>query len=129
MTINYSLIDDLMGLPGVAAAGGFTYRGDQNVYRGLMSDAEADVIAKAARATLEVVRMQGDILKMFTTVCSPGIKECGLEGGKGFAIRGTERTVCVVSNAFCIFDHHKTALNPVLRLMLERQADAPDVLI
>ncbi|OYY74598.1 MAG: hypothetical protein B7Y40_04460 [Gammaproteobacteria bacterium 28-57-27] len=129
MTINYSLIDELMELPGVMAAGGFTYRGDQNTYRGLMSDVEADILAKAARATLEAVRMQGDILKMFTTVCSPGVGECGLEGGKGLAVRGTERTICVVSNAFCIFDHHKTSLNPVLSLMLERQADAPDVLI
>lgn len=129
MTINYSLIEELLALPGAVAAGGFTFRGDQYEYQGLISDAEADVVAKMARATLEAVRMQGDILKMFTTVCSPGVKECGLAGGKGFAIRGTERTVCVVSNAFCIFDHHVIGLNSVLCLMLERQADAPDVLI
>ena len=105
MTINYSLIDELAKLPGVVAAGGFTYRGDQKVYRGQLSDAEAESIATAARATLETMRMQGDILKMFTTVCSPGVTECGLEGGKGFAVRGPLRTICVVSNAFCILDH------------------------
>ncbi|MEW6693239.1 MAG: DUF2173 family protein [Pseudomonadota bacterium] len=129
MTINYSLIDELAKLPGVVAAGGFTYRGDQKVYRGQLSDAEAESIATAARATLETMRMQGDILKMFTTVCSPGVKECGLEGGKGFAVRGPLRTLCVVSNAFCILDHQKASVTPILRLMLERQADAPDVLI
>lgn len=129
MTINYRLIDELAELPGVVAAGGFIFRGDQKVYRGQLKDAEAFAIATAARATLESIRMQGDILRMFTTVCLPGVKECGLEGGKGFAVRGPVRTICVVSNAFCIIDNAKTSLTPILRLMLERQADAPDVLI
>lgn len=129
MTINYSLIDELAKLPGVVAAGGFTYRGDQKAYRGQLSDADAFAIATAARATLEIMRMQGDVLQMFTTVCSPGVKECGFEGGKGFAVRGPARTICVVSNAFCILDNQQASLTPILRLMLERQTDAPDVLI
>jgi len=129
MTINYSLIDELAGQPGVVAAGGFTYRGDQKVFRGKLAEAEATAISVAARATLQAVRMQGDILQMFTTVCAPGVKECGLHGGKGFAVRGSKRSICVVSNAFCIVDNDKTSITPILQLMLKRQADAPDVLI
>ncbi len=129
MTINYSLIDALIKLPGVVATGGFTYRGDQTVCHGQLSEIEADTLAKAARATLEVMRMQGDILQMLTTVCAPRVKDCGLQGGKGFAFRGPLRTVCVVSNVFCIINNKEASLTPVLRLMLERQADAADVLI
>lgn len=129
MTINYSLLDELIKLPGVVATGGFTYRGDQTVSHGQINDTEADTIAKTARSMLEILRMQGDMLQMFTAESDPSNKDCGLQGGKGFAIRGPLRTICVISNAFCIINNKESSATPVLRLMLERQADAADVLI
>ncbi|OYV24982.1 MAG: hypothetical protein B7Z82_09030 [Halothiobacillus sp. 20-54-6] len=85
MTINYSLIDALIKLPGVVATGGFTYRGDQTVCHGQLSETEADMLAKAARATLEVMRMQGDILQMLTTVCPQG-QGLWTSRGQGFCV-------------------------------------------
>lgn len=124
-----SLLSELMDIRGVVAAGDFSYRGDQYTFIGKISDSDARIMARLSRANLQSIRVQGDVLQMTTTVCRPGVGDCGLQAGKGWLVRGSERSVCVVSNVFCVFETTKTSVNSVLQLMLERLADAPDILI
>jgi len=124
-----SLLSELLDLPGVVAAGNFAYRGDQYAYVGQISDAEARALTILCRSNLESIRMQGNMLQMLTTVCRPGAGECGLQAGKGWLSRGPERSVCVISNTFCILDNAEASVNAVLHLMLNRLADAPDILV
>ena len=124
-----SLVAELMDLPGVIAAGDYAYRGDQYTWRGDITEREARMISTLCRANLETVRMEGDMLAMFSRVCQPGGRGCGFERAKGWMVNGGERSVCVLSNVYCIFDNAEASMTSILRLMRERLKDAPDILI
>ncbi len=117
-----SVVGELMGLPGVIAAGEYSYRGDRYSYEGQMSEEMARMASVMCRATSLGVHME---CNMLGTVCD----DCGLVPGKGWAVRGPMFTVCVVSNVFCFLDNSAASLNKTLHLMVERLKDASDEMI
>ncbi len=118
-----SLISELAAMPGVIAAGEYSYRGDRYVCRGRLDDEDARRASIMCRATTMGLHMQADILGGF---CGEG---CGLVPARGWVVRGPRFTVCVVANVFCFLDNEAGALNEVLALMRERLADAPTDLV
>lgn len=124
-----SLVSDLMEQPGVVAAGDFAYRGDQYYHhKGELSPAETRVVSSLCRANAAAMRMEGDMLAMFSRVCQPGSGGCGFEPTKGWVMHGDSRSVCVISNVYCVLDNGQASLTKVLGMMRERLADAPDTL-
>ncbi|MFN2381821.1 MAG: DUF2173 family protein [Guyparkeria sp.] len=125
-----SLVTDLMGQAGVLAAGDFAYRGDQYYHHhGDLSEDETRMVSTLCRANTAAVRMEGDMLAMFSRVCQPGAGGCGFEPTKGWVVHGDKRSICVISNVYCVLDNEKASLTKVLGLMRERLADASDALI
>ncbi len=101
-----------MSLPGVMAAGEYAYRGDRYSYEGKMDNEMARMASVMCRATSLGVHMECNILG---SVCG----ECGLTSCRGWAVRGAQYTVCVMSNVFCFLDNDAGSLNDTLKLMLE----------
>jgi len=118
-----SLIAELAALPGVIAAGEYSYRGDRFVCKGALDPELARRASIMCRATTMGVHMQADILAGF---CRQG---CGLVPARGWIVRGPRQTVCVVANVFCFLDNGTAPLDRVVRLMRERLADAPTELV
>ncbi len=116
------VVGELMGLQGVIAAGEYSYRGDRYTYEGQMSDEMARMASIMCRATSLGVNME---CKMLGTVC----EDCGLVPGRGWAVRGPNFTVCVVSNVFCFLDNGAASLNKTLYLMIDRLKGARDDLV
>lgn len=117
-----SVIAELMGLPGVIAAGEYSYRGDRYTYEGKLSDEMAKMASIMCRATTMGVHMEGEILEAY---CG----DCGLIPTKGWAVRGPSFTVCVMANVFCFIDSANASINDTLHLMQSELADAPDNMI
>lgn len=104
------LIGDLMGLPGVLAAGEYSYRGDRFSYEGQMTPEMARMASIMCRATHMGVHMECDMLGVFC----PG---CGLVPSRGWAVRGPGFSVCVMANVFCFADNTAGSMNRILALM------------
>ncbi|MGV6859532.1 MAG: DUF2173 family protein [bacterium] len=113
------VVGELMGLPGVIAAGEYSYRGDRYTYEGQMSEEMARMASVMCRATSLGVHME---CNMLGTICD----DCGLVPGKGWAVRGPMFTVCVVANVFCFLDNGGASLNKTLHLMVDRLKDVSD---
>lgn len=124
-----SLLSELIDLPGVVAAGDYAYRGDQFDYVGEISFDEARMLSVLCRANTESVYMESDMLATFAKVCQPGGRGCGFERAKGWIVNGCERSICVISNTFCIYNNEEASIDKILGLMRKRLADAPDVLV
>ncbi|MBN2873192.1 MAG: DUF2173 family protein [Halothiobacillaceae bacterium] len=125
-----SLVNDLMGQPGVLAAGDFAFRGDQYYqHKGNLSDAETRLITTLCRANSASVRMEGDMLSMFSRVCQPGAGGCGFEPTKGWVMHGKTRSICVISNVYCVLDNQQASLTKVLRLLRENLSKEADTLM
>ncbi|MFI9651252.1 DUF2173 family protein [Guyparkeria halopsychrophila] len=124
-----SLVNDLMDQPGVVAAGDFAYRGDQYYHhKGDLSAADTRLISSLCRSNAAAMRMEGDMLAMFSRVCQPGAGGCGFVPTKGWVMHGKSRSVCVISNVYCVIDNERGSLGNVLGMMRNRLADAPDSL-
>lgn len=125
-----SLITDLMELTGVVAAGDFVYRGDQySAHRGPMSEEETRTMSSLCRANTTSMRMEGDLLALFSRVCQPEAGGCGFDPAKGWVMHGAKRSICVISNVYCLIDNDRASLTEVLGLMRERLSEAPDHLM
>jgi len=114
-----SVISELMGLPGVVAAGEYAYRGDRYTYEGDISDDMARMASVMCRATTLGVHMEPNMLDAF---CD----DCGLAPAKGWAVQGPKYTVCVMSHYFCFLDNEQASLNETLHLMLNELKDESD---
>jgi roadblock/LC7 domain-containing protein len=117
-----AIVSELSVMPGVVAAGEYSYRGDRFSYKGQLDEEQARMASIMCRATTLSVHMQGEILNSFS-------EGSGLSPSKGWVVRGPAFTVCVVANVFCFLDNAKASLNDVLGLMRQRLADAPDDLV
>jgi roadblock/LC7 domain-containing protein len=123
-----SLVTDLMDQPGVVAAGDFAYRGDQYYHhKGALSQSETRMVSTLCRANTAAVRMEGDMLALFSRICQPETGGCGFEPTKGWVVHGESRSICVISNVYCVLDNEKASLTKVLGLMRKRLANAPDM--
>jgi len=106
------LISDLMALPGVLAAGEYSYRGDRFSYEGQMSPEMARMASIMCRATHMGVHMECDMLGVFC----PG---CGLVPSRGWAVRGPKYSVCVMANVFCFAENASGVMNGIIKRMHE----------
>jgi len=113
-----SVVSELMSLPGVIAAGEYSYRGDRYSYEGRLEPEMARMASIMCRATTMSVHMEGDMLGDF---CA----DCGLVPAKGWAVRGPSFSVCVVANVFCFLDSAQGSIDKALHLMQRELADAP----
>ena len=121
-------IGKLMKMPGVIAAGYFTYKGEIKEYMGQLTRYEAEQLSSMCYANLRMVRMQGNMLQALTAY-KPGNERCGLHSANGWVVRGPQKTVCVISDSFCIFNNSGGSLNDILHLMLNETKESQDHLI
>jgi len=117
-----SLIDQLATMPGVFAAGEYSYRGDRFSYKGHISEEQARMASIMCRATSMGVHMQADIM-------AGSYPACGVAPASGWIVRGPQFTVCVMANVFCFMENSQASLNTVMGKLREQLADASRDLI
>ena len=117
-----SVVSELMGLPGVIAAGEYSYRGDRYSYEGELTEEMARMASIMCRATTMGVHMEGGILGDYC-------ENCGMVPTKGWAVKGPKFAVCVMANVFCFLDAASGSLNDALRTLQTNLKDAPDHMI
>jgi len=117
-----SVAAELVSMPGVIAAGEYSYRGDRFSHKGQLSDEMARMAAIMCRATTMSEHMQVGLLEQF---CG----ECGSSPPQGWIVRGPEFTVCNIANVFCFIENGNGSLNTVVGLMRRRLADASHDLV
>lgn len=117
-----SLVADLAEMPGVIAAGEYSYRGDRFSYKGQLNEEHARMASIMCRATTMGVHMQTDILASFRA-------NTGVDPSRGWVVKGPYFTVCVLYNVFCFLDNSRGSLNEVMNHMSASLADATDDLI
>lgn len=108
-----SLIDELSALPGVIAAGEYSYRGDRFSYQGQLDDEKARMASIMCRATTMAVHMQADMMKGLGN-------DCGCAPARGWIVRGQQFSVCVIANVFCFISNQATSLNAVMEVMRDK---------
>ncbi len=116
------IVNELVGLPGVIAAGEYSYRGDRFAHKGQLNDEMARMASIMCRATSLSQHMQVGILESFCP-------DCGLAPARGWVVHGPDFSVCNVANVFCFLDNRGARLNEVVELMKKRLADADTDLI
>ena len=110
-----SLIDELAIIPGVIAAGEYSYRGDRFSCQGQLDDDKARMASIMCRATTMAVHMQADMLKSLNA-------DCGCAPARGWIVKGEQFSVCVIANVFCFLDNAAASLNEIMDYMRENVA-------
>ncbi len=116
-----SVYAELAEMPGVIAAGEYSYRGDRYNFKGQLEDEMARMASIMCRATTMAVHMQVDILtnnsgdRHFTPV-------------HGWVVRGPGFTVCVVANVFCFVQNEGGSLNRIMAHMRKRLAEVEELI-
>lgn len=113
---------ELVGQPGVIAAGWYSYRGDRFSYEGEVSDDMALMASIMCRATTMSEHMQFGMLEQHRP-------NCGGMPPQGWIVRGPAFTVCNVANMFCFMDSEKASLNSIVALMRKHAEGASSDLI
>lgn len=117
-----SVAAELANMPGVIAAGEYSYRGDRYSYKGHITDEMARMAAIMCRATTMSEHMQIGMLEQYRPA----------NGGsppQGWIVRGPMMTVCNIANVFCFIRNDSTSLNSIVALMRKRLAGASHDLV
>ena len=109
-------------MPGVIAAGEYSYRGDRFTYKGQINDDMARMASIMCRATTMSEHMQVGMLEQHCPDCGGGPPQ-------GWIVRGPAFTVCNVANVFCFMDNQHASMNNIVALMRKRLADASHDLV
>jgi roadblock/LC7 domain-containing protein len=117
-----SVTAELANVPGVLAAGEYSYRGDRFSYKGAISPEMAKMAAIMCRATTMSEHMQ---VEMLEETCP----DCGSSPPQGWIVRGPAFTVCNIANVFCFLENDKSSLNVIVALMRKRLAGASHDLV
>ena len=117
-----SVAAELANMPGVIAAGEYSYRGDRFSFKGELDDEMARMAAIMCRATTMSEHMQVGMLEQHCP-------ECGSSPPQGWIVRGPAFTVCNVANVFCFLDNQGASLNAIVALMQKRLAGASHDLV
>ncbi|MFV1983460.1 MAG: DUF2173 family protein [Thiohalomonadales bacterium] len=112
----YSVIAQL---PGVLAAGEYSYRGDRFSFDGEMTDEMAKMASIMCRSTSLAVHMQVNMMKSLGS-------DCGCSPSRGWVVNGKNFTVCVIGNNFCFVNNNESSLNKVMSIFLEQVNDQSD---
>ena len=105
-----NLIEELASMPGVIAAGEYSYRGDRFSYQGQLDEDKARMASIMCRATTMAVHMQAGMMKGLGT-------DCGCAPARGWVVRGEQFSVCVIANVFCFIHNDAASLNEVMRIL------------
>jgi len=108
-----SLIQELANQTGVVAAGEYAFRGDRFSYVGQLSEEHARMASIMCRATSMATHMQVDMMKSLG-------KDCGCAPARGWVVKGTQFSVCVIGNTFCFLDNNAASINQIMQLMLQK---------
>ena len=111
-----SIISMLLEKAGVIAAGEYAYRGDRFSFKGELSEEVARATSIMCRASTMSMTMEGRMLGAFSS-------RTGLHPVRGWVARGPGRTLCVVTNIFCLINNEIGSENEILRFMRENLAD------
>ena len=117
-----SVIAELANVPGVLAAGEYSYRGDRFTYKGQVSDDMARMASIMCRATTMSAHMQADMLEEHC----PG---SGVNPPEGWVVHGPAFSVCNVANVFCFVRHNEASVNRIVAMMRQRLAGASHDLV
>jgi roadblock/LC7 domain-containing protein len=117
-----SFTAELANMPGVIAAGEYSYRGDRYTYKGNINEEMARMAAIMCRATTMSEHMQAGMLESHCP-------NCGGSPPLGWVVRGPAFTVCNIANVFCFIDNGGASLNEVIALMRRRLQDATHDLV
>ena len=117
-----SVAAELANMPGVIAAGEYSYRGDRFSYKGQIDDEMARMAAIMCRATTMSEHMQVAMLEQ-------SCPDCGGSPPQGWIVRGPTFTVCNIANVFCFIENDRASLNEVAALMQRRLAGASHDLV
>ena len=117
-----SVAAEIANLPGVVAAGEYSYRGDRYTFKGNLTDDMARMASIMCRATTMSEHMQVDMLESFCP-------DCGGTPPRGWIVRGPSMTVCNVANVFCFLDNGSASLNEVMDVLNRRLAGADHDLV
>lgn len=118
-----SLVAELAARPGVLAAGEYSFRGDRFICKGELDDEWARMASIMCRATMMSTTMAA------RTAARIDDGDFGLVPLRGWIMRGSRHTVCVVANVFCMLDHEKASVNAVMKDMHERIGAMPDEMV
>ncbi|MBN4080518.1 DUF2173 family protein [Beggiatoa alba] len=117
-----NIYTELASLPGVIAAGEYTYRGDRYHYDGQISDEQARMASIMCRATTLAVHMQANIMKSLKA-------DCGCAPVQGWMVRGEQFSVCVFANVFCFVDNTTASINSVMQFLKENVGEQTGELV
>lgn len=115
-----TILSRLRALPGVRAAGRFSYRGDRCQHVGQLDGEAARLAACLCRATSLATHMESDILNLFS-------RSGGLAPAAGWIVRGSNLYVCVYGNLFCFVDSASGSLQAVLQGLREAHEPRPEL--
>lgn len=108
-----SIITELATMPGVIAAGEYSYRGDRFSYEGQLDEEKARMASIMCRATTMAVHMQTDMMKSLNA-------DCGCAPSRGWIVKGANFSVCVIANVFCFVDSGSASLNEIMKIMRDK---------
>ena len=108
-----SIINELATIPGVIAAGEYSYRGDRFSYEGQLDEEKARMASIMCRATTMAVHMQTDMMKSLNA-------DCGCAPSRGWIVKGASFSVCVIANTFCFIDSNSASLNEIMEIMRDK---------
>ena len=108
-----NIVSEIAALPGVIAAGEYSYRGDRFSYEGQLGEEQARMASIMCRATTMAEHMQMDMVKNLGY-------DCGCAPARGWVVRGEHFTVCVIANVFCFLDNSAASVNEVMQVMRDK---------
>ena len=117
-----SIYSELAGLPGVMAAGEYSYRGDRYHFAGQLGDEQARMASIMCRATTLATHMQANMMKALNA-------ECGCAPAQGWMVRGDQFSVCVYGNIFCFVDNNNASINDVMNFLQEHVGEQTGELV
>lgn len=117
-----SLLSELAAMPGVIAAGEYTYRGDRFSYEGQLDEEKARMASIMCRATNMAVHMQANMLKSLDA-------DCGCAPARGWAVKGDAFSVCVIANYFCFIDNSAMSLNEIMQKLRDKVPDQEGAMV
>ena len=117
-----SIISELSKIPGVMAAGEYSYRGDRFSCEGQLTDEMARMASIMCRATTMAVHMQADMVKNLGY-------DCGCSPARGWMVQGEQFGVCTIANIFCFVSTEQTRLGDIMKLMLEKVPNQEGALV
>jgi len=117
-----SIYSGLASLPGVLAAGEYSYRGDRYHFDGQLEDEQARMASIMCRATTLAVHMQANMMNSLDT-------DCGCAPAQGWMVRGEMFSVCVFGNVFCFVDNNAASINEVMKFLQDNVGEQTGELV